>query len=97
VLLRTLHVVLRLNAFEFEPAPVYDLVREDGDQSGLEDWSAAVFVEVALPGVSDCGGERIVAVNLRAGCFWVSLFPALVLLGVDMWIACDVGRWARGA
>ena len=48
VLLRTLHVVLRLDAFKFEPAPVQDLVCEDGDQSGLEDWPTAVFVEVAL-------------------------------------------------
>lgn len=49
--------MLRLDAFEFKPAPVYDLVCEDGDQSGLEDWSTAVFVEIALLGISGCCEE----------------------------------------
>lgn len=35
------------------------------------------------------------AIDLREGCSWVS--PSLVLLGVGMWIAGDVGRWVRGA
>jgi len=46
--------MLCLNAFEFQPAPVQDLVCEDGDEGSLEDRSTAVFVEVALFGVSDC-------------------------------------------
>jgi hypothetical protein len=46
--------MLCLNAFEFQPAPVQDLVREDGDEGGLEDRPTAVFVEFALFGVSDC-------------------------------------------
>jgi hypothetical protein len=97
VLLRTLQVVLRLNAFKFEPAPVQDFVCEDGDQGGLEDWSTAVFVEIALFDISDCFGERRSAViDIRAGCSWASPL-SLVLLGVGRWIACDVGRWARGA
>jgi hypothetical protein len=58
VLLRTLHVMFRLNAFQFEPTPVQNLVCEDGDQSGLEDWSTAVFVEIALFDISDCDQER---------------------------------------
>ena len=97
MLLRTLHVMLSLDAFKFEPAPVQDLVCEDGDQSGLEDWPTAVFVEVALYRISNCFGERrYAAIDLRAGCSWVSP-PSLVLLGVGRWIACDVGRWERGA
>jgi hypothetical protein len=97
VLLRTLHVVLRLDAFKFEPAPVENLVCEDGNQGGLEDRSAAVFVEITLFRISDRSGERLGAVvDLRAGCSWVSP-PSLVLLGVGRWIACDVGRWERGA
>jgi hypothetical protein len=97
MLLRTLHVVLCLDAFEFEPAPVENLVCEDGDQGGLEDWSTAVFVEVALFYISDWSGDRYnAAIDIRAGCSWVSP-PSLVLLGVGRWIACDVGRWERGA
>jgi hypothetical protein len=90
--------MLRLNAFKFEPAPVQDFVCEDGDQGGLEDWPTAVFVEVALFGISDRDEEwRYAAIDLRVGCSWVSLSPSLVLVGVGMWIACDVGKWARGA
>ena len=51
--LRTLHIMFRLDAFQFQPAPVQDLVCEDGDEGGLEDRSTAVFVEVALLGISD--------------------------------------------
>ena len=54
VLLRTLHIMLRLDAFQFEPAPVQDLVCEDGNEDGLEDRPAAVFVEIALLGISGC-------------------------------------------
>jgi hypothetical protein len=97
VILRTLDFMLRLDAFKFKPAPVENLVCEDGDQSGLEDWPTAVFVEVTLFGLSDCCGERwSAAIDIRAGCSWASPL-SLVLLGVDRWIACDVGRWARGA
>lgn len=96
MLLRTLHVVFRLNAFKFKPAPVQDFVCEDGDQSGLEDWSTAIFVEIALFGVSDRIRQRWdAAVDVRVDCSWVSL--SLVLLGVGRWIACDVGRWERDA
>jgi hypothetical protein len=97
VLLRTLNFMLRLDAFKFEPAPVENLVCEDGDQSGLEDWPTSVFVEVALSNVSDCCEERwSAAIDIRAGCSWASPL-SLVLLGVDRWTACDVGRLARGA
>jgi hypothetical protein len=50
--------MFRLNAFQFEPTPVQNLVCEDGDQSGLEDWSTAVFIEIALFDISDCDQER---------------------------------------
>jgi len=52
VLLRTLLLVLGLHAFQLEPAPVEDLVCEDGDQGSLEYRPAAVFVEVTLSLVS---------------------------------------------
>ena len=60
LILRTLDVMLRLDAFKFEPAPVQDLVCEDGDEDGLEDWPTAVFVEIALLDVSDCGRRVVV-------------------------------------
>lgn len=37
-----------LHALQLKPTPVDDLVSEDGDQDGLEYWTATVFVEVAL-------------------------------------------------
>jgi hypothetical protein len=40
--------MFRLHALQLQPTPVDDLVCEDGDQDGLEYWSTAVFVEVAL-------------------------------------------------
>lgn len=52
VLLRTLLLVLGLHAFQLEPAPVEDLICEDGDQGGLEYRPAAVFVEVTLSLIS---------------------------------------------
>lgn len=42
-----------LHALQLEPAPVDDLVGEDGDQDGLEYWTAAVFVEVTLANMLD--------------------------------------------
>ena len=40
--------MLRLHALQLKPTPVNDFVGEDGDQDGLENWSTAVLVEVAL-------------------------------------------------
>ena len=48
VLLHTLSIMFRLHALQLKPTPVDDLVGEDGDQDGLEHWTTAVFVEVAL-------------------------------------------------
>ena len=48
VLLHTLSIIFRLHAFQLEPAPVDDFVSEDCDQDGLEYWTTAVLVEVAL-------------------------------------------------
>lgn len=44
----TLSVMFRLQAFQLQPAPVNDLVGEDSDKDGLEHWTTAVLVEVAL-------------------------------------------------
>lgn len=48
VLLHTLSIMFGLHALQLKPTPVDDLVSEDGDQDGLEYWTATVFVEVAL-------------------------------------------------
>lgn len=48
VLLHTLSIMFRLHALQLKPTPVDDLVGEYGDQDGLEYWTTAVFVEVAL-------------------------------------------------
>jgi hypothetical protein len=48
MLLRTLGVVFCLHAFQLQPAPVDDLIGEDGNQDSLEHGSTSVFVEIAL-------------------------------------------------
>jgi len=40
--------MFRLQALQLQPAPVNDLVGEDSDKDGLEHWTTAVLVEVAL-------------------------------------------------
>jgi hypothetical protein len=48
MLLHTLGIMFRLHALQLQPTPVDDLVGEDGNKDGLEYWTTAVFVEVAL-------------------------------------------------
>jgi hypothetical protein len=48
VLLHALGIVFCLHALQLQPAPVDDLVGEDGDQDSLEHGPTPVFVEVAL-------------------------------------------------
>jgi hypothetical protein len=48
VLLHTLSIMFRLHALQLQPTPVDDLVGEDGDKDGLEYWTTAVLVEIAL-------------------------------------------------
>ena len=48
MLLHTLSIMFRLHALQLKPTPVDDLVGEDGNKDGLEYWTTAVLVEVAL-------------------------------------------------
>lgn len=96
MLLRTLLVALGLHALQFKPAPIQELVCEDGDQNALEYWSASVLVKIALLDVSIVSCIWNVFVDrLREGCpwaprIWAALEAAVLTVG-------GVGRQACGA
>ena len=88
--------MLCLHALQLQPAPVQNLICEDGDQDGLKNGSAAVFVEVALGPVSHCSLPRKNSLSfVHEG--YSSASRGLVSLGVGMWSSCEIGREARGA